>query len=213
MRPDIEIVAAHYQETYATTVKAWEQRNRIFLILMITVGAAALLTFEVPQAQPLLADLIAKAFSVEGIMRQTELRASLPYGLIQSILVMAVLYLMLLLYHRTAFIVRNYSYLEALEKELRSGLDLAPESAVFTRESDFYWSHRPVLSKGVAVVYALMLGSLLAAFLGMRIYGDLCSGHPGFVIVDGVLSLLIAVFFVAYVLSSKPKPGRSTKVP
>lgn len=70
VKPSTEILAAHYQETFNTTARAWHQRNLTFLILMLTVAGATLLTFEVTQAQPLLADLIAKAFSIESIERR-----------------------------------------------------------------------------------------------------------------------------------------------
>src|SRR5262245_65882553 len=99
MNPGTEkLLAEHYQKTFELTLTVWEQRNRTFLILLAVVGVASLLTFNVSQAQPLLADLISKTVGVEDATRRAELRTSFPYGLIQSILLMVVLYLTLLLY-------------------------------------------------------------------------------------------------------------------
>ena len=148
MNPGTEkLLAEHYQKTFELTLTVWEQRNRTFLILLAVVGVASLLTFNVSQAQPLLADLISKTVGVEDATRRAELRTSFPYGLIQSILLMVVLYLTLLLYHRTTFILRSYEYLAAIEKELRDALALSSQMVSFTRESSFYMQHRPALSK------------------------------------------------------------------
>jgi hypothetical protein len=87
-----ELLAEHYQKTFELTLSVWEQRNRTFLMLLGVVGAASLLTFNVSQAQPILADLIAEAVGAEGATRRAELRTSFPYGILQSILLMVVLY-------------------------------------------------------------------------------------------------------------------------
>jgi hypothetical protein len=197
-----DLLTEHYQKTFEVTLAVWEQRNRTFLVLLAVVGGATLLTFNVSQAQPLLVDLIAKTLSVENADRQKELRASFPYGLIQSILLMVVLYLTLVLYHRTTFIIRSYRYLEALEREIRSGMELSADSVAFTREGGFYWNQRPFLSKAVGASYVGMLGLLLVAFLGMRIFTDFSSGNVWFAVVDVVLAMPTLLFFSAYALSS-----------
>jgi hypothetical protein len=145
------------------TLSSWEQRNRTFLLLLAVVGGAALLTYKVPVAASLLADLVAKLSGIEDVGQRTELRNSFPYGLIQSILLMVVFYLTVSLYHRTTFILRSYRYLERMEEEIRAALDLPDTSIAFTREGTFYWRYRPVLSSLVGAVYIGMLGLLLEA--------------------------------------------------
>jgi hypothetical protein len=198
MNKEIELLVGHYEKTYEITLKVWEQRNRTFLILLVVVGAATLITFNVPEAQPLLADLIAKVLAINESTRIDALRTSLPYGLIQSILLMVILYLMVIVYSRTTFIIRNYWYLDAVEKEIREGLELPDESIAFSREGSFYKEHRPCLSKLVGLAYVVMLGVLLSVFSGMRVYTDFTSGNLWFAVVDLFLSFAVLVFFGAY---------------
>ena len=196
------ILAEHYQKTFELTLSTWEQRNRTFLILLGVVGAAALLTFNVSQAQPLLVDVIANVLGIDDAARRADLRTSFPYGLIQSILLMVVLYLMLILYHRTTLIIRNYQYLAAVEAELREGLELEPRSVSFTREGTFYRHAPHILSKWIAVTYVLMLGVLLASFLGMRIVADFGSKQYAFAAMDMVIALPTLFYFCAYAHAS-----------
>lgn len=202
MATSAEMLVEHYQKTFEVTLQMWEQRNQTFITLLVVVGVATLLTFNAPQAQPLLVDLVAKTLSIEEATRKAELRLGFPYGLIQSILLMVVLYLMLVLYHRTSFINRSYLYLQALEGDIRSALSIPPSSVAFSREGDFYWKKRPKLSRAVGAAYVGMLGILLLAFLGMRIRTDFLDGNTFFVISDLILSVPAVIFFLAYAQSS-----------
>ena len=202
MRMKIDVLAEHYQKTFELALMTWEKRNQTFLLLLGVVGAATLLTFNVPQAQPLLVDVVMKILGITDTNRAAELRASFPYGVIQSILLMVVMYLMLILYHRTATIQRFYKYMALLENEIRDALALTSTAASFTRESSFYQAHRPVLGRFVAASYIGMLGLLLASFLGFRIAGDVTNGNMWVAAVDLVLALPTLVFFYGYARSS-----------
>ena len=203
MQAGIEkLLADHYQKSYELTLKVWELRNRTFLILLVTVGAASLLTFNVSQAQPLLGDIISKLAGIEDAARRAELRNSFPYGLVQSILLMVVLYLTLTLYHRTTFILRSYAYLPELEKEIRATTGISDQMVSFSREGSFYQQHRPTFGKLIGVTYVLMLGMLLAAFCAARIYGDVRSSQLVFAAVDSIISVGIIIFFLSYAKSS-----------
>jgi hypothetical protein len=200
MQDSAEIVADHYQKTYELTLQMWEQRNTTLLQLLAVVGVASLLTFNVPQAQPLLVDLIAKLVGMSDEGARQELRRSFPYGLIQTILLTVILYLTAVLYHRTAFIRRCYAYLAAMEAELRDGLGLAPDSVAFTRESAFYGRHRAGLGRFVSGTYVVMLGLLLLAFLCGHILADFSASNVLFGLADVALAVPIVVLFVAYAL-------------
>ena len=202
MQQGTELLAEHYQKTFEFTLKLWEQRNRTFLWLLFVVGSGTLLTFRVSQAEPLLVDFVAKMFNIENEERMNELRTSFPYGLIHSILLMAVLYLTVQLYHRTITITRNYHYLSKMEEEIRSGLGFQDPLVSFTREGKFYWEMSPRFSKQIGVAYIAMLGLLLSAFLGMRIYADIKAGDAFVIAVDLILGLLALVFFAMYAYSS-----------
>jgi hypothetical protein len=202
MDESIKLTAEHYQKTYELTLQMWEQRNTTFLLLLAVVGVAAVLTFNVPQAEPLLVDIIAKVVGITDVGRLNELRQSFPYGVVQSILLMTILYLMVILYHRTAFIRRCYSYLSAIEPEIKRGLGLTDPAVAFTRESTFYQQNKAPFARYVAWTYIAMLGSLLLAFLGWRIYLDFASCNMLFGFIDVALAAPTLLFFVGYARSS-----------
>lgn len=197
-----ELIAEHYQKTYELTLQMWEQRNTTFLLLLAVVGTATVLTFNVSQAEPLLVDIIAKVVGITDAGRLGELRKSFPYGVVQSILLMAILYLMLILYHRTAFIRRCYVYLGAIEPEIKSRLGLADDATAFTRESTFYERNKAPFAGFVAATYIAMLGCLLVAFLGSRVYADFSSGNCLVGIIDIALAAPTLLFFIGYARSS-----------
>jgi hypothetical protein len=109
---------------------------------------------------------------------------------------------MVILYHRTTFILRNYQYLDVVEKEIREGLKIPDDRVAFSREGSFYKEHKPYLSKFVGLAYIVMLGVLLTVFLGMRVYTNLTSGNVWFTIIDVLLSLSALIFFGAYAHAS-----------
>jgi hypothetical protein len=92
--------------------------------------------------------------------------------------------------------------LAAIETELRGALGLTSENVSFTRESIFYKAHRPALSKAIGATYVLMLGLLLLAFLGARVYADFKSFQIYFGIVDLLLAVPTLLFFRAYAIAS-----------
>jgi hypothetical protein len=198
MHNNAEIVAEHYQKTYELTLEVWEQRNTTLMQLLAVVGVAALLTFNVPEAYPLLVGLIAKVAGISGESELRDLSRGFPYGLIQSVLLMVILYLMAILYHRTAFIRRCYAYLSAMEPEIRVNLDLKPEAVAFTRESTFYQQHEAPFRRLVAITHVGMLGVLLASFLGVRIYADFSLGNYMLGVADVALAVPTILFFAAY---------------
>ena len=163
-----QLLVQHYQDTYELTYRLWAQRNRIFLILLAVVASASLLTYA-PETNSLLLSWIGKAV---GISDQTKLRASVPFALLQGVLLAVVFYLMVNLFHRALYVLRNYAYLGNVEKEIRDELSISENDHAFTRESTYYWSDRPWPLTSVKWVYAVFLGALLLAFLIGRILAD-----------------------------------------
>lgn len=198
-----EALVEHYQKTYELTYEMWRQRNRTFLLLLGVIGVATLLTFRAPEANSLLVDLIRKLLDVSDPARIDELRKSFPFGLLQSILLIAVFYLMVNLYHRALYVLRNYSYLSKVEQEIRQELGLAGGTVSFTRESTFYWGGRHGSLLGlVKWVYIAFLGLLLVAFLGGRIVDDFRLGNKPLAVIDVIIAMPTLLFFLAYAKSS-----------
>jgi hypothetical protein len=70
------------------------------------------------------------------------------------------------------------------------------------RHSRAYWSDRSRLQSAVKWCYIVLVACLLFAFLGGRIYEDLRTRTLALVVVDVLLSVPTALFFLAYARSS-----------
>jgi hypothetical protein len=108
MKDNAQILAEHYQKTYELTYELWKQRNQTFLILLAVIGAATLLTFGATQTNPLLVRWIAKGLDITDKQEIQDLGKSFPFGLLQSLLLVVVFYLVVNLYHRALYVLRNY---------------------------------------------------------------------------------------------------------
>jgi hypothetical protein len=192
------LLAEHYQKTYELTYRLWQQRNRTFLMLIAVIAAGTLLMYRPTDANSLLVDWVAKLLDIKDSNRIKELRDSFPFALLQSILLTVIFYLMVNLFHRAVYVLRNYAYLGALEKEVRSALSLSDQDVAFTRESNFYWKDRPVLLSTVKGFYVFLLGLLLFAFLIGRVIGDILAGSVLLILADLAIAVPTAIYFLGY---------------
>jgi hypothetical protein len=197
-----ELLIGHYDHTYELTYKFWEQRNRIFLILLGVISTATLLTFDASQTSPLLLDLYAKFLGVTTPQRIQQLQISFLFGLLQSILLTIIFYLMVNLYHRSLSVLRCYRYLARVEDEIRQYLGLQEKCIAFTREGRYYKEYYTRLQGGVKWVYTGLVGSLLLAFLIGRILQDFQTGNNILVLVDIAIALPTYGYFLGYAFSS-----------
>jgi hypothetical protein len=197
-----KLLIDHYDRTYELTYKLWEQRNSIFLVLLCVISIATLLTFYASQANPLLLDLYAKFLGITDPRRITDLRKSFPFGLLQSVLLIVIFYLMVNLYHRALYVLRSYKYLASLEDEIRQCLGLQEAAISFTREGKYYANYYSLLQNGVKWIYAGLLGCLLLAFLVGRAVQDFHTGNPILAVIDILIACPILAYFFGYVFSS-----------
>jgi hypothetical protein len=191
----------HYQKTYELTFNLWEGRNRIFLMLLGAVGAAPLLMFPALGTRSLLFLYVGHKFGLSEA-EVLALQTGFPFGILQSILLFAILYLTVNLYHRARYVLRNYAYLSAMEHEIRATLNLSNNAVAFTRESTFYWGSRDVLSAAVKYIYIFLLAGLLLIFLGSLIVVDWRSGNHPMAAIDIVFAAPILTFLYGYATSS-----------
>lgn len=195
-----DAIFEHYQKTYELTYDLWKQRNNTFLFLIGVIGAATLLTYRSADTNSLLVDLIASALGISGNeARVSELRASFPFALLQSILLLVIFYLMVNLFHRALYVLRNYKYLGKIEREIREDILKLPEgSVIFTREDKFYWDNRPLLLAAVKWIYVVLLGIPLFLFLGGRLMQDYYASSQIVFLLDLVIATPTALFFLAF---------------
>jgi hypothetical protein len=131
----LEILNAHYNETFRSLENVWSQRNRVALLLYLT----AIVIF-VPGL---------RGAAITKYLAGSELSTEVFYLLLLLIL----LGLCTLLVQRMLFLTKQYVYLSGIEERM----ELLAGHAIITREGQFYRSHeedfpavdehgRPVLS-------------------------------------------------------------------
>ena len=202
MEAKTTLLVDHYQKTFELTYELWKQRNTTFLILLGVIGAAILLTFQVSETNSLLVYLVAKVLNITDLNRIATLQKSFPFGILQSILLFIVLYLMVNLYHRAVGVLRNYNYLGLLETEIRKNLNLLDTEVAFSREGNFYWHNRGWGLGVVKWIYFALLGGLLTSFLVGKTIDDIKTQSEILIAVDALMGIPTLFFFVAYVKSS-----------
>ncbi len=207
-----ELLVDHYQKTYQLTFKLWSERNKTFLLLLTVVGAASLMTFPALGTRSVLFIYMGHSLGLEG-KSLDEFQQGFPYGILQAILLFVILYLMVNVYHRANYVLRNYAYLGALEAEIRQVLGLRENSVSFTRESTFYWGHRSFLSGSVKYVYIVLLGGLLLMFLGALTIADWRHGNWLLTAIDLVFSVPTLTFLLGFAVSSISMDREEAVVP
>lgn len=173
-------LTAHYQMTVEIVSRAWVRRNRQFLILIAVLAAAVLIAFSRQLIAPIL-----QAFITGQVPRLPDhtadrLQTFLPLAsnLLQGLLVVAIFYLMASLCHGSGMIINGYVYLGMLEREVRAELGLGKGKIAFTREGPFFEVTGRSLTRLIGFCYKMVLGLLLLAFFGLRIYFDWPSDGP-----------------------------------
>lgn len=198
MNSGTELIVDHYNKTYDLTFNLWEARNKILLCLFLCIGITVFLTFNVAEAQPLLIDIITKSIGITDASRISELRKSFPYSVVHSALLLIIMYLIINLYHRSAFIHRNYVYLSKLEEDIRSRLSINQESKVFSRESAFYDENKTFASKYIGVIYVLVVSFFVLSFLSVRLYLDVLSASKLIIFYDISVGLVISIYLYSW---------------
>lgn len=209
---DVAELTAHYRETSEVNQRLWEQRNRTFLTLILTIGLGATLLYQLPPppegGRPIIFEAVVKLTLQDS--EQARLATVFPYPILHAVILITVFYMMVVFFHRSATVLRNFSYLALLETEIRQRLNLPADSVAFTRESSFYWTHRPRMFGLVKYMYVAILGALLALFFSYRLVediGHLSGGAADYrqallVGIDIVVAIPTVTIFVAYVLNT-----------
>jgi hypothetical protein len=171
-----DALAEHYQRTVDLVARAWERRNRQFIVLIAVLAAAVLVAFSRQLIAPLLEALIVG--QLPGLQQNPageRLSTFLPLAsdLLLALLVVAIFYLMASLCHASGMIINLYVYLGMMEREVRHELQLPKDQIAFTREGPFYEATGRHLSRPIGACYKIVLGTLLVAFFALRIYFDL----------------------------------------
>lgn len=202
MKDIAEIASHHYQKTFELTYEVWQERNRLFVYLVITTGVGLLLLLRVPEASSLLVDAVVKLLGITDVNRISQLYKDFPIDILLSIFLVIIFYLTQKLYSTNLSVSRDYQYLSAIETEIRTYLALPEESILFTREGKFYWGKRTFTQTMSKWYYILVLFIVLLPFLFLKITADVNLGNSILIIVDSVVAFMTLIFFAGYAQSA-----------
>ena len=199
---NVDVLAGHYQKTFEVAYDYWKERNKLFVILVLTAGMGLLLLLHVPTADSLLVAAIAKFLDITDQAVKTDLLEKFPFNILLSGFLVVMFYLMQRLYSTNLSVMRNYLYLGALEAEVRKYLGLPTGSISFTREGSFYWGRRSRIQAMSKYYYVVVLFIILVPFIGFKLIADLESPNLLVIAVDVVVSLMAGLYWWAYARSS-----------
>ena len=199
---NVEVLANHYQKTFEVAYDYWKERNKLFVILVLTAGMGLLLLLHVPTADSLLVAAIAKFLDITDQAVKTDLLEKFPFNILLSGFLVVMFYLMQRLYSTNLSVMRNYLYLGALEAEVRKYLGLPTGSISFTREGSFYWGRRSRIQAMSKYYYVVVLFIILVPFIGFKLIADLESPNLLVTAVDVVVSIMAGLYWWAYARSS-----------
>lgn len=194
-----KVFAEHYQKTFELTYEHWQQRNRLFVALLLTIGGGTLVASD-ETVRHLFLDWLAGQINTDPAALYT----SFPFDLAQAILTSVVFYLMFNLYHRALSVLRNYQYLDAVEGDIRRQMALDAAAVIFTREGKFYWQSRTLFSGLAKWVYVILLLILLTAFFVLNLpplaFDSIRSILMSLIKLAGLV--MTAIYYLGFVLSS-----------
>ncbi len=215
-----QVLAEHYQKTSELTYALRDQRDKIFIFLLIALAAATLFNFDATSSDSLLVAGIVKFLQITDAKIITGLQTSPLLEIVQTLLLAAVFYLMSNLYQRTASMLRNFLYLGAMEQEIRDRLGIEDAEASFSREGGYYWrlrkedpnSHDGVLSRLTRRIraldltknfYTIFLALLLLLSFVLRIMSDAGTQNWILVAVDSLIGIPTLVYWWNYARVSR----------
>jgi len=199
---NVDVLAGHYQKTFEVAYEYWKERNRQFVILVLTAVIGLLMIQRGALVNELLVKYIVKYFALTDQTLIGEISKAIPFNLLLSGVLVTMFYFMQRLYSTNLSVMRNYLYLGALEEEIRKHLGLPTGSVAFTREGSFYWGRRSRIQAMSKYYYVVVLFIILAPFIGFKLIADLESPNLLVIAVDVVVSLMAILYWWAYARSS-----------
>ena len=202
-----KLLVEHYHKMIDVTSEHFQRRNRSSIWLTLAVGIASLLTWKPQETTPLFVKYLSKDTNISNTN-------DLPLELLQSVFLALIFYLTVNLFHHEGSLWRHYKYLELLEKEIKSQLNIDQDSFIFGLQSALYPKTRVWLQPTIRWAYSLILGLLLIWFLIGQLLGDFAEGELVPIIIDVVISLPTVFYFIAYLFAPRflNKAWESTKV-
>lgn len=198
---NVSVLADHYQKTFEVAYDTWKERNKMFVYLVVTASLGLMLLLQVPTANDLLVDAIAKFLDITDPAHKAALQAGFPFDILLSAILVVMFYLMQKLYSTNLSVMRHYLYLGSLEKEIQPHLGLPGGSVAFTREGSFYWDNRRNMQSISKFYYVAVLFIILIPYMIIKIVNDF-DPFNWIIFVDAIVSALTISYWWEYARSS-----------
>lgn len=162
--PVFEKLCEHYRDTFEDHVTTLDRRNRLFFLLLISVGLFTINITATDVSAALISQVVEKSVGVK-LGSNPEVFSSLLWLAVAG---MAIRYFQL-----AVQIERQYAYLHTLESEINKHYQEG--SIAFTREGVSYNSNYPIFSSWLHFVYTKVFPTLLAGIAMANFYNEICS--------------------------------------
>jgi hypothetical protein len=152
----LEVLHAHYLDTFANIRNALRQRDRLFAY---TVIAATIMLLQVVAPQD------TDAAIGKLVSKKLDLESPFSLSVIGTVLWFAILGLTMRYFQTVIYIERQYTYIHSLEEQLAANY----RGTVFTREGKSYLGNYPLFSKWTNAVYTIVFPAVLVLVLTVKL--------------------------------------------
>jgi hypothetical protein len=157
----IEVLHAHYVDTFSHIRRALNQRDRLFTYIVIAVTVMLLQIVAPRDTDAALGRLISEKLALSG---------TLSLSVVGTVLWFALLGLVIRYCQTVIYTERQYAYIHSLEELLAANYG----GAAFTREGKSYLSDYPPFSKWTWSLYTIVFPSLLIVVLALKLASEFC---------------------------------------
>jgi len=196
----LEVLHDHYKDSFEHLLDHRRLRDRLFLLLLLTMTAMLFQVFSPVDASQTISEAVSKRLG---------LTKSMDASFIASIVWFALLALAIRYFQSVVLVERQYDYIHKLEEVLNPYYG----GEVFTREGKAYLSGYPLFSKWASMLYTIAFPILLATLVTIKIVCEAWQA-PRLSVTLGfnfAVSLLVLVSVALYLISlhapKKPQGG------
>ncbi len=186
----VEVLHAHYVDTFGHIRNALSQRDRLFAYTVVTVALMLLQVVAPQDTDAAVGRLISEKLALTG---------TLSLSLLGTVLWFALLGLVIRYFQTVIYIERQYEYIHAVEELLAANYG----GTAFTREGKSYLSDYPLFSKWTWSLYTIVFPALLIAVLALKLVTEFCrTSQVGWLftfdaLTFGAISVSVALFLVS----------------
>ena len=167
----LDVLYDHYKETFNLSKEAQSRRNKSFLVLCILEAFSFLVLIRPEKAFELILD---------GINAELDMTLQVSNTIVQTMLWLLITYVMIRYIQDMLYVERQYIYLDKLEKEISSIMQIN----IFEREGGHYQQNYSMISNIIDLFYKMFMPVFFVIINIVRI-------HKEWVLADKVTTALI----------------------